>query len=287
MELHFPAEEAIIDQLIFSRTLTYCLGSPLITHVSEQDIVISSQLAQEGYWEFTESMVLLSLIRPGMTVLDVGANLGYYSMLLARSLGSEGELQAFEPEPRNFFLLLANTLLLQKYETTCPRIQLYRKALANHLGTQALQLHPSNFGFHQLTTETNPQSQTTPVETTTIDHLRQSGQLTRKIDLIKADIQGHELEMVHGAEKTIMSDHPILALELEPYISGEPKCLELLSWLNDYGYSHFRLFHSDSKHPPKPLIEMVCLLSVKNVIKELKNKRIRAYGTIVAFPCER
>jgi FkbM family methyltransferase len=264
--------------------LTYCLGYPLITHVSEQDTVISSQLVQEGYWEFTESMVLLSLIRPGMTILDVGANLGYYSMLLARSLGSEGELQAFEPEPKNFFLLLANTLLLQQREPICPRIQLHRKALSDQLGTQTLQLDPSNFGFHQLITETNLQTQTVSVETTTIDHLRESGQLTRKIDLIKADIQGHELEMLQGAEKTISSDHPLLALELEPYISGEAKCQELLSWLDDQGYSHFRLFHSEAKHPPKSIIEMARLLSMKDIIKELKNKRIRAYGTILALP---
>src|SRR5437660_1333679 len=61
-------------------------GLPLITHLPDADPMVSGDVQRAGYWEFAESMMLLSLVRPGMTVVDAGANLGYYSVLLSQSL---------------------------------------------------------------------------------------------------------------------------------------------------------------------------------------------------------
>lgn len=65
-------------------------GLPFVTHLSEHDEVISRTLQTEGVWEALESTLLLGVIRPGMTFVDVGANIGYYTTLLARCLGTQG-----------------------------------------------------------------------------------------------------------------------------------------------------------------------------------------------------
>src|SRR5438067_2471210 len=71
------------------------LGSPFITHLPERDPVVSGEISRLGYWEFAESVLLLSALRPGMNIVDAGANLGYYTTLLGRHLGTAGSVLAF------------------------------------------------------------------------------------------------------------------------------------------------------------------------------------------------
>src|SRR4051812_4288781 len=89
LELLPPGGGAATHQIIDA------CGMPLITHMPEADGIVSGDLHRAGYWEFAESMALLSLVRPGMTVVDAGANLGYYSALLSRTLQPSGQVYAF------------------------------------------------------------------------------------------------------------------------------------------------------------------------------------------------
>ncbi len=68
-------------------------------YVDSQDISISSHLMIDGVWEIwvTEAMALL--IKPGMKVVDIGANLGYYTLMMADLVGPKGKVFAFEPNP--------------------------------------------------------------------------------------------------------------------------------------------------------------------------------------------
>src|SRR5690242_240242 len=90
-------------------------GLPLLTHLSERDRVISAELGARNCWEHVESLALLAVARPGMAVLDAGANVGYFATLLARVLGPDGHVFAFEPEPDNHLLLTANALLMRQF----------------------------------------------------------------------------------------------------------------------------------------------------------------------------
>lgn len=67
--------------------------------VDTQDVGLSMHLLLEGYWEIWVTEVLASLAKPGMVAVDVGANVGYFSLLLADCVGPNGALHAFEPNP--------------------------------------------------------------------------------------------------------------------------------------------------------------------------------------------
>lgn len=74
-------------------------------YVDTTDIALSSHLMLDGYWEMWVTETLASLIRPGMVVADVGANIGYFTLLMAELVGPSGRVHAFEPNPRLVELL--------------------------------------------------------------------------------------------------------------------------------------------------------------------------------------
>ena len=77
-------------------------------HDPAQDLHVSRQLAEKGYWELYETQLILARLEPGQVFIDVGANVGYYAVLAAQQVGSEGQVVAFEPAPENFALLEKN-----------------------------------------------------------------------------------------------------------------------------------------------------------------------------------
>jgi hypothetical protein len=68
-------------------------------YVDSQDFGLSPHLMLDGYWEMWVTEALVSLVRPGMVVADIGANLGYYALLLADLVGDAGMVHAFELTP--------------------------------------------------------------------------------------------------------------------------------------------------------------------------------------------
>ena len=264
-------------------------GFPLITHLAERDAVISGGLMRRNVWEFAESLALLFSARPGMAVVDAGANVGYFSVLLARMLGRDGRVFAFEPAPDNHFVLEANALLTgQLYPTAAP-VRAFRLALADRPGTMTLGLFDWNLGLHSLVHGGGGAGRSVPVEAVTLDSLRfeEDGRppaIDRRIDLIKADTQGSELLLLRGAERTLEADRPLLCLECEPYMSGDAHCLELVRWLNDHGYPRFRLFHADGQDPYQTVVEFAAVLTAEQVADRVRRKAIGPYGTLLAFP---
>lgn len=94
--------EAVIRQLCANaylgegRSLCRVLGRYKMI-VDTSDVGLSSHLLLDGYWEMWLTELLADLVKPGMKVVDVGANLGYFSLLMADLVGSKGQVHAFEP----------------------------------------------------------------------------------------------------------------------------------------------------------------------------------------------
>lgn len=88
---------------VLSKTI---YGQKIICYAS--DISLTPHIIQDGYWENWITKVFLDIVKPGMTVLDIGANIGYYSLLAASRVGSTGKVISFEANPELADILASN-----------------------------------------------------------------------------------------------------------------------------------------------------------------------------------
>ena len=150
------------------------------------------------WWKFTESyetQIVKQLVKPAATAVDIGANIGYYTLLLADLVGPQGKVFAFEPEPKNFNLLERN---VKKYGYT--NVVCIPKAV-NHI-TEMTQLYVSldNPGDHR-SYKFNNDRFSIPVEGVSMDDY--FSDYPKKIDFIKVDVQGAEESVLKGMKKLI------------------------------------------------------------------------------------
>lgn len=151
-----------------------------------------------GSYEPTTARVLECLVTPGSTVLDVGANIGYFTVLSALLAGPTGRVIAFEPEPRNHAVLAANITTNDLKQVT-----LLRSACADRIGQHELAINASETGWHRLATPgTSTRGKRVTVEVTTVDATVGES----PVDVIKIDVEGHEGAVVAGMLQTLSSN---------------------------------------------------------------------------------
>jgi FkbM family methyltransferase len=149
---------------------------------------------------------LRAIIRPGGVFLDIGANVGFFTILGARLVGESGSVVAFEPEPRNVAALRDNVAL-----NSFANVTVVAAAVSNSTGTAALDVP------HRATARLLPGDYGDPnelqVATTSID-----GYLSRHPglvpDVIKLDVEGHEHAVIDGMRETLARFRPTVVCEL-------------------------------------------------------------------------
>jgi FkbM family methyltransferase len=164
-------------------------------------------------WNPDEYHAFRDTIRPGMTALDVGANVGAYSLLLGQWVGASGAVYAFEPAPTPFDGLTRHIRLnaLDSIVTAIP-------AAVGAARTTARLVVGSTAGESRLANRHDTQATTVDVAVTTIDEFCAERRLTP--DFIKIDVEGAELDVLRGARATIgrLRDTLALFVELHPSI---------------------------------------------------------------------
>src|SRR4051794_34975198 len=113
----------------------------LLLHPADE--VITANLVKWGVWEAAETRFLSALLSEGDTFVDVGANVGYFSVLAARRIGAGGTVVAVEPEPRNLELLRANL-----HRNGCRRATVLAAPPYSQGGWMSLALNETNPGDH-------------------------------------------------------------------------------------------------------------------------------------------
>ncbi|HWH96486.1 MAG TPA: FkbM family methyltransferase [Baekduia sp.] len=147
--------------------------------------------------------------RPGDVCLDVGGCWGETALWLAHEAGPTGHVHTFEPSPQNLLLLADN---LERNLALVPRISVHAAPLAAEPGVEVLMDDAVAAGAttHGVGEDTGGRK-TVPMLTETIDALVARGAVAR-VDFIKVDVEGAELQVLRGAEHTLRTQRPRLAL---------------------------------------------------------------------------
>lgn len=183
-------------------------GFKLVVH--QHDSIISQSIKQSKIWAESETRVFRELITPGMVVVDVGANIGYFSLLASTLVGSNGCVHAFEPDPVNCNLLRKNVRL-----NRASNVEVIQAALSNNDEPVDLFLDSNNKGDHRIWDPTGESRTRITVKCTTLD--RYLHETSTVPSFIKIDVQGAEGRVLEGMTKTLEENAPTyLILEFWP-----------------------------------------------------------------------
>lgn len=209
-----------------------------------RDIILTPIVLLHGEWEPETSLALLDILRPGMTFVDVGANMGYFTCLAGlavRAGGANGQVWAFEPDPESYEFLADNVALNWLFEG----IQLERKGAYSRSTTLTLFRREKYVGNTSLG-EVNEGDlariidRQTPhqVEVVSLDdYFLPDG---RPIDLVKIDVEGAEPHVIQGMSGLLRAQPKMrLMMEWSPgQITGTMKLdpAPMLNALRSHGF---------------------------------------------------
>lgn len=202
------------------------------------DKVITPFIKQRCEWEPFETAVFLSQLDAGSVVVDVGANVGYYTLLASKAVGETGKVIAVEPDPTSFALLERNVQM-----NAAKNVTLIRKGLSDRRATGRLYLDSENKGDHRLFLE-DAIKPSVSVELVPYNEIDASASAP---SLIKIDVQGWEAQALSGFPFSSYETMPTLLMEFWPSgleaAGSDP--LMVLRFVQGLGYSIFEVENSE------------------------------------------
>ena len=185
-------------------------AGPILVQTAAQQMYVDAQdsvsISTFGVYEPETTLLIERTLNPGDVFLDIGANIGWYTLLAARLVGETGKVFAFEPEPANFALLQRN-VALNGYHN----VELVQKAVSDRNQTMTLYLCASDKGSHALY-ESSHDGQSVEVEALRLDDYFSA--YAGRIDLIKMDIEGSEGHAVKGMT-ALLANNPAVKIITE------------------------------------------------------------------------
>jgi FkbM family methyltransferase len=197
---------------------------------SADDAAVGKHVRGDNY-EPDVTAIFRSVLRPGMSVIDVGANIGYFTLLAASLVGPEGRVLAVEPNPRNARMLEAS-----RRANAFAHVSIAQTAAGRKTGLLILNTSYSNGTTSDLPAGLDALLAAQAVPSIKLDSLLDP---EMKVDFIKVDVEGAEFNALLGAEATLRRWRPMIVSEFSPSlmpgiskISGE----DYLRWLIALGY---------------------------------------------------
>lgn len=198
---------------------------------------VGGEIYRHGCFEPETVNLVRKILKPGMTFLDIGANIGQYSVIASMIVGDDGKVYAFEPTPDTFLLLSENLKL-----NHCTNAQALQLALSDLKGNASLHLgYSTNSGANSLQKTLNTSDYTIEIETDTLDNMLGT---IKQAELLKVDVEGAELLVLNGGEEFFQTYRPDILLELtdERFTGNFGYASEdLLKKLHKMGYQVFRI----------------------------------------------
>ncbi len=189
-----------------------------------------------GLYEPNEFCWLEGYLRPGMTVIDGGANMGLYTLYAAHRVGRDGSVVAVEPSQRDFDRLTEHVRLNHLTNVRCRRLALSRRSGQGQLRI-ANEWNAGHNTLGEFAYETTELTRLEEVELRPLDALIVEEKLQR-VDMIKLDVEGAEYDALLGAEATIRRYGPAILIEVfDPALRHQDaKSGQIWCFLEDLGY---------------------------------------------------
>lgn len=181
---------------------TQACGRPFI--VDLRDTVIGPAILYYKVWEPEKTELFARLLRTGDRIVDVGANIGYFSVLFAAAVGPTGKVVAIEPDRDNCKLLAANL----RINGLAGIVQIVRAAAGASEGEHFIEVKAgvANRGDHRTFSSGEPNGKRVRIPMVTVDDCTSGWASVR---LIKMDIQGFEYFALQGMRQTLQRNHDV------------------------------------------------------------------------------
>jgi FkbM family methyltransferase len=175
--------------------------------------LIQQTILLEGVWDPSLTSFIEGHLRPDDVFIDVGAHVGYFTLLASRRVGPAGAVLSIEPNPFALAQLRQNVA-----RSHTVNVLVERSACGESLRVVRLYLHTeSNSSMASLSTANATGGVAVDVPCTTLDQLCQEHALAR-VDLVKIDVEGAELSVLRGMKRIMKDIRPVIVLELEPHL---------------------------------------------------------------------
>jgi FkbM family methyltransferase len=174
---------------------------------------IAEFMAFPSLFEKVDFELVAAFLKPGMRVLDIGANIGAYSILADKSIGAEGYCWGFEPSPESYRRMLKNLEL-----NACRRVRPMQVALSDQTDTFLELKSDPGFGdaYRYLSATRAGDGQGELVPVTTLDSFAQQNGIAN-LDFIKVDVEGGEFRIFRGAQQILSaSPNVVIMFESDP-----------------------------------------------------------------------
>jgi len=202
------------------------------------DDIDSLNLTTDSGFERAELDFVAHHVKPGSICVDIGANIGLFTVTLARATGRRGRVYAFEPDPYNFALLERN---VAPWRDECD-IQTFRLACSDEEGSAALHASTENRGMHRMY-----ESVCCAGGSVQVEMIRADKKIPDRVDFVKVDVEGYEPFAVRGLAIAIARSPQVTILtEFSPLsmLEAGSSASAYLNLLLEFGLRPFRIVES-------------------------------------------
>jgi FkbM family methyltransferase len=219
-----------------------------LIYADSREMGLVPSIAMNGYWEPPLTLALAKVLQPGWNCVDVGANHGYYTVLMAAIVGQSGQVAALEPNPK-LAELTQRSVTVNRFQDV---VTVTQQAVSDRPGDAVKLVIPPGFAmnasFVRPVTEVD---QVVEVQTTTVDDLTRDWET---VDLIKIDVEGAEELVWRGMQKTVQRDRLIVLLEFNCDRYADPR-----GFLSQIVAAGLKLAYVDADGSIKPVTLEQCL----------------------------